>query len=262
MPSVTDPDKEVDHEEYVECEIKLLSCILRPGHAGLNSVTKHIGDIEMNIFTFPYLSTPTLKHQWSRWRGWRWRVWRPVSPGSSLCLSGQRSVPRPSPWPRTWSPLQIQSRHRPGASCHRPASSSLSAGCTLFQSKMDPSYNGLEILNDFVLRCYLLLTVIEGFLQNWIQTKYLLLISHCELSSKQKQIDSLASDLSAEHGCECSDEKDGEDSHEECADGGEKEAPPLPGPQTVLLTQLVPFRPLHGDHLPSAARSDPVALTV
>ena len=110
---------------------------------------------------------------------------------------------------------------------------------------MDPSYNGLEILNDFVLRCYLLLTVIEGFLQNWIQTKYLLLISHCELSSKQKQIDSLASDLSAEHGCECSDEKDGEDSHEECADGGEKEAPPLPGLQTQLLVphHRVPHRP-------------------
>ena len=104
---------------------------------------------------------------------------------------------------------------------------------------MDPSYNGLEILNDFVLRCYLLLTVIEGFLQNWIQTKYLLLISHCELSSKQKQIDSLASDLSAEHGCECSDEKDGEDSHEECADGGEKEAPPLPLLQTLLRGEVL-----------------------
>ena len=33
------PDEEVDHEEDVECEIELLSCILGPGYTGLHSVT-------------------------------------------------------------------------------------------------------------------------------------------------------------------------------------------------------------------------------
>ena len=32
-------DEEVDHEEDVECEIELLSCILGPGYTGLHSVT-------------------------------------------------------------------------------------------------------------------------------------------------------------------------------------------------------------------------------
>ena len=39
MPSVTDPDKEVDHEEYVEGQVYLLSGVLLPGDALLHPLT-------------------------------------------------------------------------------------------------------------------------------------------------------------------------------------------------------------------------------
>ena len=38
--NVSHPDEEVDHEENIECQVDLLSGVLRPGDAGLNCVAK------------------------------------------------------------------------------------------------------------------------------------------------------------------------------------------------------------------------------
>ena len=38
--NISHPDEEVDHEEYIEGQVNLLSGVLRPGNAGLHCVTK------------------------------------------------------------------------------------------------------------------------------------------------------------------------------------------------------------------------------
>ena len=50
----TDPDEEVDHEEYVECKINLLCCVLSPGDAGLHCITKWFSsDKDLYFNDFP-----------------------------------------------------------------------------------------------------------------------------------------------------------------------------------------------------------------
>ena len=49
--NVTDPDEEVDHEEYVECQINLLCCVLSPGDTGLHCITKwFLSDKHLDIW--------------------------------------------------------------------------------------------------------------------------------------------------------------------------------------------------------------------
>ena len=38
--TVTDPDEEVDHEEYIEGQVNLLGGVVGPGNTGLHCVTK------------------------------------------------------------------------------------------------------------------------------------------------------------------------------------------------------------------------------
>ena len=45
--------------------------------------------------------------------------------------------------------------------------------------------------------------------------------------------------LSAEESREGPGEEDGEDAHEEGADGGQEEAPPLPGLETLCVTDVI-----------------------
>ena len=52
--NVTDPDEEVDHEEYVECKINLLCCVLSPGDTGLHCITKwFLSDKHLHLMDFP-----------------------------------------------------------------------------------------------------------------------------------------------------------------------------------------------------------------
>ena len=52
--SDTDPDEEVDHEEYIECKIYLLRGILGPWYTGLYSITGRYIDIKAVTKVLPF----------------------------------------------------------------------------------------------------------------------------------------------------------------------------------------------------------------